>query len=72
MHAWGYQMKDAGEAHADTEQLSPGARRQATYRDSQIRNGRRQRSFWLTDIEAESVRELIALLRSDEEIESQG
>lgn len=59
-------MKDPADRH--TRDLldapsSPGARRQASYAQRQRDAGRRQRTFWLTDDEAESVRQLIEKLR---------
>lgn len=45
------------------DQPSPGARRQAEYAARQRAAGRKQRNYWLTDVEAELVAELVEKLR---------
>lgn len=42
---------------------APNRSRQARYAANQRALGRRQRSFWLTDHEAEAVQELISSIR---------
>lgn len=42
------------------------AQRQAAYAQRQRAAGRRQHSFWLTDIEAKHVAELLKVLRGDD------
>ncbi len=49
--------------------LSPGAKRQAEYATRQRAQGRKQRSFWLSDEEARQVAELLERLRPEAEPE---
>lgn len=56
-------MKDSKDRHTRDLLASPGAERQAAYAQRQRAAGRRQRTFWLTDQEAERVRQLIEQLR---------
>lgn len=48
---------------------SPGAKRQAAYAERQRAMGRRQRSYWLTEAEAEQVAAFLEQLRPQEEAE---
>jgi hypothetical protein len=57
-------MKDRNDSDTRSLILDDGAERQARYRSNQLRLGRRQRSFWLTDDEAKEVKDLLAELRS--------
>ena len=43
---------------------SSGAKRQAAYAERQRALGRRQRSYWLTDVEAEQVAAFLEQLRA--------
>lgn len=55
-----------------TKEKKTGAKRQAAYAERQREQGRRQRSFWLTDTEYEEIVERIEELRqckSDGEVE---
>lgn len=57
-------MKDQNDSVTRNLLVDDGAERQARYRSNQMRLGRRQRSFWLTDNEAKAVKDLLAELRS--------
>lgn len=58
-------MKDSRDKKTgDLLLASPGARRQAAYAERQRARGRRQRSYWLTDSEAEQVAALLQQLRA--------
>ena len=46
-----------------------GAKRQAAYAERQRAQGRTQRSFWLSDAEAQQVAELLKRLRPEAEAE---
>jgi hypothetical protein len=48
-----------------TAGASSGARRQAKYAERQRALGRRQRSYWITDEEAEAIVELLQERRKD-------
>lgn len=54
-------MKDKHDTQ--TSDLLKGSTRQGRYAERQRQMGRRQRSFWLTDCEAESVAKLLERLR---------
>lgn len=51
--------------------VSSGAKRQAAYAERQRAQGRKQRSFWLSDAEAQQVAELLERLRPEAEAEMQ-
>lgn len=57
-------MKDGKDKK--TGGASPGAKRQAAYAERQRAMGRRQRSYWLTETEAEQVAALLEQLRQPE------
>lgn len=58
-------MKDEKDKKTGNHLLaSPGAKRQAAYAARQRARGRRQRSYWLTDSEAEQVAALLQQLRA--------
>lgn len=48
-----------------------GAKRQAAYAERQRAQGRKQRSFWLSDAEAQQFAELLERLRPEAEAERQ-
>ena len=57
-------MKDGKDKK--TGGASPGAKRQAAYAERQRAMGRRQRSYWLTETEAEQVAAFLEQLRQPE------
>lgn len=57
-------MKDGKDKK--TGGASPGAKRQAAYAERQRAMGRRQRSYWLTEAEAEQVAAFLEQLRPQE------
>lgn len=59
-------MKDRNDTKTRSLPMSGSASRQARYREEQLKRGRRQRSFWLTDDEALKVRQMLQELRKDE------
>ena len=59
-------MKDVRDKKTADLLASPGAKRQAAYAERQRAQGRRQRSFWLTDSEAGQVMALLEQLRPQE------
>lgn len=50
---------------------SPGARRQAAYAERQRAQGRKQRTYWLTDDEAAQVAALLERLRPEGEVKGE-
>ena len=62
-------MKDAKDKKTANLLASPGAKRQAAYAERQRAMGRRQRSYWLTETEAEQVGAFLEQLRPQEEAE---
>lgn len=59
-------MKDQNDTKTRSLPMSGNASRQARYREEQLKRGRRQRSFWLTDDETLKVRQMLQGLRTDE------
>ena len=57
-------MKDAKDKKTANLLASPGAKRQAAYAERQRAMGRRQRSYWLTETEAEQVAAFLEQLRA--------
>ena len=57
-------MKDSRDKKTGNLLASPGAKRQAAYAERQRAMGRRQRSYWLTDFEAEQVAAFLEQLRA--------
>ena len=57
-------MKDSRDKKTGDLLASPGAKRQAAYAERQRSRGRRQRSYWLTDVEAEQVTAFLKQLRA--------
>lgn len=57
-------MKDSRDKKTGDLLASPGAKRQAAYAARQRALGRRQRSYWLTDVEAEQVAAFLEQLRA--------
>lgn len=64
-------MRDKHDAHTRDmireSQLTPNARRQAAYRESQLKQGRKQRSYWLSDAEAAAIKQLLTQMRGTED-----
>lgn len=59
-------MKDTKDKKTGNLLASSGAKRQAAYSERQRAQGRRQRSYWLTDVEAEQVATFVERLRPQE------
>ena len=59
-------MKDAKDKKTANLLASPGAKRQAAYAERQRAMGRRQRSYWLTETEAEQVAAFLEQVRQQE------
>ena len=59
-------MKDSRDKKTGDLLASSGAKRQAAYAERQRALGRRQRSYWLTDVEAEQVAAFLEQLRQQE------
>ena len=57
-------MKDAKDKKTGDLLASSGAKRQAAYAERQRAQGRRQRSYWLTETEAEQVAAFLEQLRA--------
>ncbi len=57
-------MKDSRDKKTGNLLASSGAKRQAAYAERQRALGRRQRSYWLTDVEAEQVAAFLEQLRA--------
>jgi len=57
-------MKDSRDKKTGDLLASSGAKRQAAYAERQRAQGRRQRSYWLTDVEAEQVAAFLEQLRA--------
>jgi hypothetical protein len=58
-------MKDEKDKKTGNHLLaSPGAKRQAAYAERQRAQGRRQRSYWLTEAEAAQVAAFLEQLRA--------
>ncbi len=60
----GAHMKDPNDKKTGDLLMAPKARRQAAYVARQREAGRRQRGYWLTDEEAESVSAFISEIRA--------
>ena len=58
-------MKDSRDKKTGDLLASPGAKRQAAYAERQRAMGRRQRSYWLTETEAEQVAAFLEQLRQE-------
>ena len=58
-------MKDSRDKKTGDLLASPGAKRQAAYAERQRSRGRRQRSYWLTETEAEQVAAFLEQLRQE-------
>lgn len=56
-------MRDRHDRQTGDMLKSPAASRQAAYAERQREAGRKQRSYWLTDVEAEAVSALLERLR---------
>lgn len=62
-------MRDASDKKTANLLASSGAKRQAAYSERQRAMGRRQRSYWLTETEAEQVAAFLEQLRPQEKAE---
>lgn len=58
-------MRDKNDRGTGDLLKSPAANRQAAYAEKQRAAGRRQRSYWLTDSEAEAVAALLEKIRGE-------
>jgi len=56
-------MRDRHDRQTGDMLKSPAANRQAAYAERQREAGRKQRSYWLTDSEADAVAALLERLR---------
>ena len=59
-------MKDPRDKKTGDLLASSGAKRQAAYAERQRAQGRRQRSYWLTDVEAARVAAFLEQVRAEE------